>query len=120
MTATRGRFKLLPPRWRDEAWELRCRHCGDWWPMTTDFYTPRHGCARCNACWSEYYRTKEAARRALPESETGMRLTRRAKYFGAYHERRRVYMKAWRDANKDRVREYNRIYRERARQQAAA
>lgn len=113
MSATRGRFSLTPPRWRDGAWEIRCRSCGDWWPLTPEFYSTKHGTARCRACWAEYHRLHEERRRRAPESITGYRLTRRAAYFGANAEKKRESCKRWRAANPDKVREYNRIYRER-------
>ena len=110
MSATKGRYPHVPPRWRDDVWELRCRSCGDWWPLTEDFYSPRHGVARCKACWAAYW----AGWQRNKMSEDGVRRQRqdaqRAKYAAdpELRARRAAALKAWKDANREHVRAYAR------------
>lgn len=52
-------------RHRSEGFELRCETCGEYWPLTLEFWSPPHGMTRCKGCrrtdarhrMSEYRRT---------------------------------------------------------------
>lgn len=57
--------RIRSVRWcEDTGWEHVCASCGDWWPLTDEFWRKR-SMSRCRACWreyqSDYQRTKYAA-----------------------------------------------------------
>lgn len=116
MSATRGTFPVKPPRWREDGWQLQCRTCGDWWPLTVEFYDPKHGTARCRACWAEYQRQYQRGRRLDEGVVTGIRAARRAKY-RANREAHLAATRRWKAANRERIAAYQREYR--ARRKAA-
>lgn len=118
MTETTATLPPQPPRYRDGEWELRCRTCGDWWPLTLDFYTPRHGTARCKACWREYQRLYQHGRRQDPSVVLGIRASQRAKY-RATREQRLACTRRWKAANRERIAAYQREWRARQKGQAA-
>jgi hypothetical protein len=50
---------------QDVGWELRCESCAvlhgeRYWPLTLEFWDPRHGMSRCRACWVAYARRLRA------------------------------------------------------------
>lgn len=112
MTVTTATLASQPPRYREGEWELRCRTCGDWWPLTLEFYNPRHGTARCKACWREYQRLYEQGRRADQTVAIGIRAAQRAKYH-ANRDVRRASSRRWKAANRARIAAYQREWRER-------
>lgn len=79
-----------------EEFQMRCGDCSRrglnaYWPMTLEFWEPKHGLTRCRACWK--------ARRAAE-------LRERYRTDPAYAERRRAANRAQKEAK-------NRIYNER-------
>jgi hypothetical protein len=99
-------------RYRDGEFELACHMCGDWWPITLEFWRPSNGMQRCKACWREYHRIHERNRTA----DEAIRLVKNYKGRIRYAERaaeRRAYNRAWKAANRERVAAYNASYRAR-------
>lgn len=100
-----------PVRWSasEDEWQHRCGECRQWWPLTFDFWYPRHGMARCKACWTEYQRLHQARRRGDPEIVAGIRAAQRAKYH-ATRDIKNARTREWKARNRDRIREYQRAY----------
>jgi hypothetical protein len=114
MTTTTAALPAQAPRYREDGWELRCRTCGDWWPLTTEFYDPKHGTVRCRACWREYQRLYQQGARLDPSVVIGMRAAQRAKH-RANPEVKREACRRWREANRERIAAYAREWRARKR-----
>ena len=100
-------------RFREE-FELRCTMCQDWWPITTEFWQPKNGMQRCKACWREYHRIKQRVYSADERHRLATHYRNRINY-AEHREARRAANHAWKMANRERVAEYNRAYRERKR-----
>ena len=99
---------------RPEGFEGQCDYCGDWWPLTVEFWYPKHGLRRCKACWATYHREHEAGRR----SDDILRRLKNQRDRERYYTNRPARLAAnrkWKEANRERVAEYNRAYRERRR-----
>jgi hypothetical protein len=109
---------LRPPRFRDGVFEFRCRTCGDWWELSEDFWSPKHGIARCLACWREYQRLHQKDRRLDPGVVIGIRAAQRMKDH-ANRERNRERNRKWKAANRERVAAYQRAWRLRQKDKAA-
>ena len=103
-------------RWSatEEEWQHRCGECRQWWPLTFDFWTPRHGMARCKACWAEYQRLYQAERRGDPEVVVGIRAAQRAKY-AAIKDIKNARTREWKARNREHIRAYQREYYARTR-----
>jgi hypothetical protein len=106
-------------RWSGAEWEYRCPTCREFWPLTSEFYTPSHGMARCRACWREYQMLYQRRRREDPEVVVGIRASQRAKY-QADKERRRESLRRWRAANREHCRAYAREWRKKNHEKALA
>jgi hypothetical protein len=118
VSATSAALPSQAPRYRDDTWELRCRTCGDWWPLTLDFYEPRHGTARCKACWREHHRRYEQGRRTDADFLIGKRAADRLKH-RANPTVKREAARRWRQANREHVIAYRREWTARQKGQAA-
>jgi hypothetical protein len=105
-------------RIRDDAFEGKCEYCGEYLPLTAEFW-PMHnaGVRRCKACLREYKRLKQqgytgSVRQAVWRAN--QRVHYRSLPFEE-KERRRELNRAWKEAHRDHIAEYNRAYRERQR-----
>lgn len=81
--------------------QLRCADCARrggqaYWPLTLDFWSPKHGMSRCKACWDarRAARLREALRND-PE--------RRAAKNAANREHRKVMWPFWEAARRERL-----------------
>lgn len=82
-----------PIRWRVETgFEFRCESCVQrggttvFWPLTDEFWTPRHGMTKCRACQLDYWRKKQK------------RLRTKADYYATYYRKHRAELLAKRRA----------------------
>ena len=95
-------------RWSkaDETFEMACDACLAWLPLTAEYWVPKHGYARCRACYRDWnnarQRAKNRARRADPayraSEQAAMRAVRRANRDAMLAARR-----AWYAANRERL-----------------
>ena len=102
-------------RIREGDFEGQCAYCGEYLPLTPDFWPLReHGLRRCKACLREYKRLKQAgyvaSRRELYNA--GVR-ARMAFLSPEEKARRRAANRDWKARNRDRIAVYNREYRAR-------
>ena len=110
-------------RVRDGEFEGRCEYCGEWLPLTADFWPVRvdargwtQGLRRCKACLREYKRLRQQGYRGSIRQAL-WRANARAHYRAMpieERERRNAYNRAWKAAHREHVAAYNRTYRERA------
>jgi len=99
-------------RWTPDGYEMRCSLCREWWPLDADHWQPRHGMRRCLSCQRAY----KAAKMAGYREDAAVREARLERSRLAYRidaPRQRARLRAWRAANREKVAEYNRRYRER-------
>lgn len=109
-----------PIRYRpDTGWEYRCALCSEWWPIDLNHWVPKHGMARCAACWRAYFAAKERGRTSVEAIAEAKREANRVHY-AANRTARAASSKAWREANRERVGAYNRAYRAANRERIAA
>jgi uncharacterized protein (DUF983 family) len=83
---------------------LRCAHCGEWWPITSEFWR-LNAWDRCTACTRERSRLYQALRRRDPAFRVlQVQKTRRYRAFvarefpgllAAYDRERRAVNRAW-------------------------
>jgi len=115
-----GRYTDL--RFREGAFEARCRLCDEWWPLTVDdagkpeYWLPRHGLVRCRACHLAIARNRKAAADPVVEAKREAARLR-------YRANRATHLAAsaaWRERNPERVRAYRREYYLRHRDEAIA
>lgn len=99
---------------RPEGFEGQCEYCRDWWPLTVEFWYPKHGLRRCKACWAAYHRQHEAGRMRNDIIHSLKTQRDRERYY-ANRAQRLAANRAWKAANRDRIAAYNREYRERRR-----
>lgn len=111
---------------------MRCEDCAisggkAYWPLTLEFWEPKHGLSRCKACHLH------ARAKRLRDALRNDPVARAAKY-AANREQRRVMGRIWEQARRERIandperlaarrertREATRRYRERKRLQEAA
>ena len=108
-------------RVRDDAFEGRCDYCGEYLPLTAEFWPMRNaGLRRCKACVREYKRLHQRGYRGslrLALWRANQRATYRALTFEE-KERRREVNRQWKAAHRDHIAEYNRAYRARVRRAA--
>ncbi len=103
-------------RIRDGGFEGQCAYCLDYWPLTGEFWMliDRGGLRRCKACHAEYKRLKQlgyvAAKRDVYNASVRARMALMSPEEKA---RRNAANRAWKAANRERIAEYNRAYRER-------
>lgn len=109
-------------RYRDDVgFEMLCDRCGDWWPLTTEFWYELY-LSRCLACKREVHRLGEAARRQTPEYQAQMAEERKN---AVLREKRREISLRYRNRHLEEVRRRGRerakrIRRERRDRQDAA
>lgn len=92
-----------PVRWNEElGWLLRCDVCvlvksgTAWWPLTDEFWDPRHGMTRCRACWRA--RDRDWHRKMRPEVVRAHAAKYRA-YKAEWARRKRAQLRAERQRN---------------------
>lgn len=102
-------------RVREGEFEGQCAYCREYLPLDAEFWPLRdHGLRRCKACLREYKAIKQR----------GYVATKRAAYNAAVRARmafmdpkdrevRNAKNRAWKAANRERIAEYNRAYRDR-------
>ena len=103
-------------RFKDGDFQLRCEYCREYWPLTVEFWKPKHGTRRCKGCWAEYARHWQARFQQEPGVRTVTRF-KNAMYYQANRERLRAHNRAWKARNPEYTRAYNAAYR--ARKKAA-
>lgn len=119
-----------------EEFQKRCDSCAStgrgpiYWPLTLEFWEPKHGMTRCRACWRRRHAAKvrEALRHdpvryarkleANREQKRAKNAIYNAQYYPAKMERLRSDPERY-DAWKARHREASARYRARLREQAA-
>lgn len=107
-------------RIREDTFEGRCDYCKEWWPLTFEHWPKSSGLRRCRACkaiysaaWQRGQRmTNPELVRAAQRERYAMRPERRAKKLAS--------SAAWREKNREHLREYNRAYQAAHREQARA
>ncbi len=82
-----------PVRWNTalEEFELRCEQCAAnrtpcYWPLTTEFWSPKQGMSRCRACWRAFDTERHGRRRRERMATLEML---------ALAEARRAYNREW-------------------------
>lgn len=56
-------------RWANDDLEGRCGACHEWWPLTSEFWMPNSGVARCRACISERRRPTPLVKKPLTDAQ---------------------------------------------------
>lgn len=51
--------------------EMKCSICGDWWPMSSEFYYRNYGhfVPTCKTCWKKRYRPETTKTRRAPYTD---------------------------------------------------
>ena len=101
-------------RIRDGEFEGRCDYCGEYLPLTFEFWA--QGVRRCKACLREY---KKLRQRGYAATHAELwRANQRATYAAlppSEKRRRAAARRAWRETHQEHVRAYNLAYRARQR-----
>lgn len=103
----------------DTGFEAKCLYCGEWWPITLEYWKPRGGMARCKACWTLYHRMHEAGRRLDEFVVEAKRQAERIRY-RTHRPARLTANLAWKAAHKEHIRAYNKAYRAKNREAGLA
>lgn len=97
----------------DEATEKRCSRCGATKPLDQfDFWRGKPQ-AHCRVC-------RVAARRAARAEHPDVVHEQNHRYWEAHREAKAASLKVWRAANREKMREYGRIYRAKKKAEKAA
>lgn len=105
-------------RWSDDsdAFELRCRRCREWWPLTWEFWRYGKPLTQCWACLKEVQRGEGRVKRAR---RTPAQVARDNAYQRDYrrvaHAETLAYAAEYREQNRELIRE-----KERTRQRGRA
>ena len=105
-------------RVREDAFEGQCDYCGEYLPLSPEFWPMTNaGLRRCKACLREYKRLKQQGYTGDPRQalwRANQRATYRSLSFEE-KERRRETNRAWKAAHREHIAAYNAAYRERRR-----
>ena len=104
-------------RMRDDGFEGRCEYCGEYLPLTVEFWEARGGLRRCKACLREYRRLFQRGYTGDPRKAV-WRANQRAHYRSLSFEekeRRREVNRVWKAAHREQIAAYNRAYKARTR-----
>lgn len=103
-------------RVRDGDFEGKCEYCGEYLPLTAEFWpisrTRPQGVRRCRACTREYHRLHQRTYRGTL-LQAVWRANQRAHYRALPVEeraRRNASCRDWKAAHPERVRAYNQAY----------
>lgn len=102
-----------------EDFEMRCDDCGDWWPLTMEYWGAQRALSRCRACWNAYTRLKQRGYLA-DEARREVARTRARLSYQMRKSHRRASNAAWRAAHKEHIAAYNKEYRARHKAEIAA
>lgn len=100
-----GRHRV---RWAkaDEAFEMQCDACLDFLPMTAEFWVPKHGYARCRACYHDAYNARQRERNRVRRSDPAYRIAEVAAHRAKRHanpDQVREARREWYRMNRDRI-----------------
>jgi hypothetical protein len=103
-------------RIREGEFEGKCDYCGEYLPLTFEFW-PRenHGLRRCKACLREYKRLRQEKYKGSLRLAV-WRANQRVHYRSLAPEERARRLEAnrqWKAAHREHIAAYNRAYRER-------
>lgn len=102
-------------RWReDTGFEGKCEVCREYLPLTPEFWVLDHGLRRCASCWALYKRLKQ--RGYAVRNKDVILAAQRERYRMMPVEQKARHneaTRAWKAANRERIREYNAAYRAR-------
>ena len=105
-------------RIRDGEFEGKCDYCGEFLPLTGEFWPMRNaGLRRCKACIREYKRLHQQGYTGSVKQAV-WRANQRVHYRSLPQEERARRLEAtrqWKADHKEHVAAYNRAYRERQR-----
>jgi hypothetical protein len=107
-------------RFREE-FEMRCEKCGEWWPLTLEFWDPLHGVNRCTACLRDAGQhpariVKERLVQPVEEAKERARLlscVAQKRYYHRHHDEVLARRRDYYQRNRDAVKEAQRLYRQR-------
>lgn len=97
-------------RFRGE-YELQCRECSEFWPLTDEFWDPVHGMWRCRACLRAYAAARQRGYMASEAAKEARREANAVKYW-ANRDERLAANRAYKAAHREQIAAYNKAYRE--------
>ena len=108
-----------PVRYHEDCFELKCGMCGEFWPLTMEFWRPRNGLQRCIACWREYHKLKQRGYNQDRLARAARNTKNRLRYADRRAERNAAAA-VWKAANPERVKFLRRRYYQEHREQELA
>lgn len=116
MTSQRGKG-MSGVRVREGGFEGQCRYCLEFHPLDPEFWPMSNaGLRRCKACLREYKALKQRGYVASKREIYNAGVRARMAFMDAEERaRRNEKNRAWKAANRERIAEYNRAYRDRKR-----